>query len=146
MPHGRYRHPRICNPSGLAAAAAALKTADIRGPADFADIVKDAAEGDFVYFDPPYHPLSATSSFTAYTSEEFVWQDQLRLKESLDELAARGVAFVLSNSSHPDILGLYRDFKVDLIPVRRAINSKANGRGPVLEALVTNRECVRVSE
>ncbi|MEZ4502061.1 MAG: DNA adenine methylase [Dehalococcoidia bacterium] len=141
VPHGRYARPRILDRPTLEAASAALRDAELR-TADFEATCAGARRGDFVYLDPPFHPLSTTSSFTAYTRADFGREDQLRLKWLIDELTERGVAVVLSNSPHPWLVGLYeadRDrYRIERIPARRAINAQGTGRGAIDELLVTN--------
>jgi len=105
---------------------------------DFADTVADAVAGDFVYFDPPYVPTSATSSFTGYVADGFTARDQVRLRDVALELKQRGVAVVLSNSGAPFVRELYSTgFTIHEVQAARAINSKASGRGPVTELLIT---------
>lgn len=98
----------------------------------------DRAEpGDFVYFDPPYAPLSTTSSFAAYTCEGFELDNQERLRDVALVLKQRGVHVVLSNSSAPEIHDLYANgFVTDAVQATRRINSKGAGRGAVVESLI----------
>lgn len=139
VPHGRYAEPRILDVEVLRAASSALATAELR-TADFEAACADAVAGDFVYFDPPFHPLSATSSFTQYTSGDFGWADQRRLRVCIDDLTVRGVHVLLSDSPHPLVTELYEPAGYELrrVPARRAINSKGDARGPIDELLVTN--------
>lgn len=139
VPHGRYREPRILDAEVLTAASAALASAEL-SCADVEATCASARAGDFVYFDPPFHPLSATSSFTQYTSADFGWADQERLRVCIDGLTARGVHVLLSDSPHPLIVYLYESAGYELrrVPARRAINSKGGGRGPIDELLVSN--------
>ena len=141
VPHGRYSRPRILDRPTLEAASAALCHVEVR-IADFEAVCADARRGDFVYLDPPFHPLSPTSSFTAYTRDDFGREDQLRLKWLMDDLTERGVAVMLSNSPHPWLVGLYEAdrgrYRVERVPARRAINARGAGRGAIDELLVTN--------
>jgi DNA adenine methylase len=139
VPHGRYVAPRILDLEVLRAASSALAGVELRC-ADFEAACADAAAGDFVYFDPPFHPLSSTSSFTQYTSADFGWADQERLRVCIDGLTSRGVHVLLSDSPHPLVTYLYESAGYELrrVPARRAINSKGDGRGPIEELLVTN--------
>ncbi len=139
VPHGRYREPRILDGDVLAAASAALQGV-VLACADVEATCASAQAGDFVYFDPPFHPLSTTSSFTQYTSADFAWADQERLRGCIDGLTARGVQVLLSDSPHPLIVYLYESAGYELrrVPARRAINSKGAGRGPIDELLVSN--------
>jgi DNA adenine methylase len=136
VPFGRYLRPVICDVDRLRAASAALKKARIVC-GDFASTLKKVSPDDFVYLDPPYVPLSATSSFTAYAKRHFGTEDQERLADALRGLAARKVPALLSNSDCPTTRELYRGFDhIDRVPARRAINSVGHGRGPVDEILV----------
>ena len=139
VPHGRHKRPRILDCDGLKAASRVLRVVELL-TADFTDVCTSAKAGDLVYFDPPFHPLSATSNFTAYTSTEFGKRDQLRLKFLIDDLTARGINAMLSDSPHPWIVGLYEGSRYDVAqyPARRAINSRADRRGAIDELLVTN--------
>ena len=136
VPFGRYRRPLICDEPRLRAAAAALQKAKIVC-GDFSSTLKNVRAGDFAYLDPPYVPLSATSSFTSYAARDFGGADQERLAAVLRAFAARKVPALLSNSDCQTTRDLYRDFeRIDKVPARRAINSGGHGRGPVDEILV----------
>ena len=139
VPHGRYRAPRILDRPGLLAAAEALHDVELRRM-DFAEACADAKRGDFVYFDPPFHPLSATSNFTSYTESAFGKAEQLRLKRVVDDLTRRKVPVLLSNSPHEWIRGGYdfAGYETEVVQARRSINSRADGRGPIGELLVNN--------
>ena len=139
VPHGRYANPRIVDAPGLRACAAALSQATLTAE-DFARTCAKARAGDFVYLDPPYRPLSVTSSFTAYTSEDFDDGHQQRLRYEFVQLTERGVAAALSNSDHPFIHELYagQGFDIERVEMSRAINSKGSGRTPIGELLITN--------
>jgi DNA adenine methylase len=141
VPHGRYRMPRILDCEGLRAASAALQRAELTS-VDFEESVRPARPGDFVYFDPPFEPLSKTSSFTGYTEDSFDRAQQLRLKWVMDDLHARGVTAMLSNSPQDFIEGIYRAdrerYRLEYTPARRAINSRGDRRGVIDELIVTN--------
>jgi DNA adenine methylase len=139
VPHGRYRAPHIADTAALLAASSALRDVELRS-VDFEEASAGAHAGDLVYFDPPFHPLSTTSSFTAYTQRDFGNADQIRLKSCIDDLTRRGVAVLLSNSPHPWIRGGYEfsGYRVEQVSARRAINSRGNGRGPIGELVITN--------
>ncbi len=137
VPFGRYKNPTICDEPNLRAAAAVLQGLDIaRRPFD--STIDYANRGDFVYFDPPYHPVSATANFTTYDRDGFGPDDQRRLREVVAELKEREVAAMVSNSDMPYIRELYAGFDVDQVQATRAVNSKANGRGKVAELLIRN--------
>jgi len=137
VPFGRYSSPKICDIEGLHAAHLALQRADIV-EADFEAAVKYAASKDFIYFDPPYQPISRTSSFTAYTASRFDEAEQSRLASVVRKLSERGCFVMLSNSNSPLIRELYADFAINEVLASRAINSKADGRGKIVELLIKN--------
>lgn len=139
VPHGRYRNPHILDAEAIRAASAALQTVEVRH-GDFEAACADARRGDFVYFDPPFHPLSPTSSFTSYTEHDFGRDEQIRLKCCIDGLTTRGVRVLVSNSPHPWVHGGYEfsGYRVDQVPARRSINSRGSGRGPIPELVITN--------
>jgi len=105
---------------------------------DFKLVVKDAQKGDFVYFDPPYIPISETSNFTNYTKEGFTKWDQIRLRDCFKKLSDRGCYCLLSNSGADLIKELYKDFKIVEVQATRVLNCKANKRGKVPEVLIMN--------
>lgn len=136
VPFGRHKNPMICDEERLEAASAALQGAEVVCE-DFGTAVASARPSDFVYLDPPYVPLSPTSSFTAYARRGFGPSEQERLATVLRDLGARKVPALLSNSSCATTRELYRGLPRAPVPkVRRAINSVAAGRGAVREILV----------
>jgi DNA adenine methylase len=137
VPFGRYKNPQICNEAGLRAASAALRGAAVHHR-PYEHVLNTAKRGDFVYFDPPYHPVSATANFTSYTAGAFTADDQRRLADVFRTLAARGCKVMLSNSDTPLIHELYADFHVDIVSAPRLVNRDASKRGPVNEVLVRN--------
>lgn len=137
VPFGRYVNPTICDEDTLRACSVALANAELLVE-DFAAIVKNAGRGDFVYFDPPYVPLSATSSFTSYTSQGFDNGEQERLRDTARKLKKRGARVLLSNSSAPFVRALYADgFDIAEVSATRVVNSKASARGAVVELLIS---------
>jgi DNA adenine methylase len=106
--------------------------------ADFKLIVRTAKRGDFVYFDPPYHPLSKTACFTDYTTGGFSFEDQKRLAGVYRRLSDRGVWLMLSNSSTPAIEELYYGFSIHTVPAKRFINCNGRKRSGATEIIVTN--------
>lgn len=102
---------------------------------DFEEVMNLAGPGDFVYCDPPYEPLSLTSSFNSYTQGGFTKKDQVRLLKSAERAVARGAKVAISNSSAPFVQKLFRDWEVVTIISRRSINSKGDRRGFVEEIL-----------
>ena len=137
VPFGRYKKPTICDEDLLRLVSAALRTARIE-TASFESILDRAQPGDFVYFDPPYHPLSVTSNFTSYYPKGFRAADQERLRDVYAELSRRGIQAMLSNSYCPFITDLYRDFRIEIVYAGRSINSAGDGRRKIAEALVLN--------
>jgi len=142
VPFGRYTNPLICDEQNLRRVAMALKKVQIKYQ-DYKKILDKAKCGDFVYFDPPYYPVSKTSSFTSYTSNAFLEKEQQDLRDVFLELHGRGCFVMLSNSDTPFIEGLFKLYKKDGITIHkvqagRAINSNAGKRGKILEVLVTN--------
>jgi DNA adenine methylase len=139
VPFGRYDNPTICDEDRLRRASLALQGVDLVVD-DFARVVEHAGPGDFVYFDPPYEPMSATSNFTSYNQHGFNQDDQRRLAGVIDHLTEKGCLVMLSNSSAPLIMELYDrpQYRLEPILARRNINSKAEGRGPVKELLILN--------
>ena len=137
VPHGRYTNPTICDEENLRAVSEALQGVELR-VSDFADAPKDAAKGDFVYFDPPYVPLSETSNFTAYTKSEFGPDQQRRLADTASRLAGQRASVALSNSGHPEVTTMYAGerFEMSEVEAPRAINSDAKRRGRVREYLI----------
>ena len=136
VPFGRYVNPTICDKDTLRACSAALAKAKLL-VADFASVVKEARRDDFVYFDPPYVPLSETSSFTSYTSRGFGHQEQKRLRDTARKLKKRGVRVLLSNSSAPSVRDLYAEgFDITEVSATRLVNSKATARGAIVELLI----------
>ncbi len=136
VPYGRYKRPRTLNQPVLRAASRALQGVNLL-VADFADVLSTARPGDAVYFDPPYVPMSNTASFTAYEKSGFGEAAQRRLVLSLEELRDRGVHALLSNSDVPLTRELYQGLRCETVQARRAINSRADKRGPVSELLVS---------
>ena len=137
VPVGRYKNPTILNEGVLRSAAKQLKHADIqcRG---FEALVQSASPGDFVYFDPPYEPVSTTASFTSYAAGGFGREEQTKLRDVYAELDRRGCKLMLSNSDVPFIRELYRDFSIKTVAAPRAINCNAKRRGRVNEVVVRN--------
>src|SRR5690606_22390379 len=124
-------------PGLLRAASRLLQRAQLRA-GDFTDAVEAAEAGDLVYFDPPYQPVSETASFTSYTAGNFGEDDQHQLAAIARGLVARGCAVMISNSDTELVRDLYAGFTVATVECARAINSRADRRGPVREVIITN--------
>lgn len=105
---------------------------------DFEEAVKEAKEGDFVYFDPPYDIIENKNSFTSYAKNDFGKDEQKRLSEIYKRLSDKGVKVMLSNHNTDFINELYKNFKIHVVSAKRMINSKADGRGNVEEVIITN--------
>lgn len=142
VPIGSYLNPRIVDEENLQLASAVLKGAKIVS-LPFEESVADAKRGDFVYFDPPYHPLSRTSSFTSYSKESFGEADQVRLRDLFVKLHRKGVRVMLSNSNAPFIKKLYADFRQVPVSASRMVNAKADRRGKITEVVVLSYDPAR---
>lgn len=143
-PAGEYANPTICDEYNLLAVSKLLEAATIQ-LADFRQVKKDLRPGSFVYFDPPYRPISKTASFTAYSSQSFTDEEQKALKELFVHIDNKGEQAMLSNSdprnADPNdnfFDELYTDFTILRIPAKRMINSNAAKRGNINEIVVTN--------
>ena len=137
VPFGSYISPRMPERSQIMEASNCLSRSTIKNM-DFQDILTETEEGDFVYLDPPYEPVSQSSSFTAYSKGGFNRGQQKRLSSMLWELDNKGVKFLLSNSGNGYLEELYSAFRIVKVEARRNINSKGSKRGNVKEILVTN--------
>lgn len=137
VPCGRYTNPKICDADNLRAAAAAL--AGVRLQTAGYDHVSPIA-GDFVYFDPPYDPVSKTASFTRYAAAGFGREQQVQLADFAKGIVERGAHVMLSNSDTRFIRTLYRQrgFRVERVMCRRSINSAADKRGAIAEVVITS--------
>ncbi len=141
VPFGKYTNPKICDEENIMLVSESLKKATLSN-GDFSAVLKNAQKEDFVYFDPPYHPISKTSNFTSYTKLDFGEKDQLRLRDVYSKLNENGVYVMLSNSTAPLIVELYSNYKTIRVDARRAINCKADGRGLVSELVALNYEVI----
>lgn len=135
-PFGSYANPNICDESNLRACSYALQNVEILH-AYFDHLSKRVKKNDFVYFDPPYVPVSLTASFTAYTNDGFGSLEQTILRDLAREIKEKGAYVTLSNSDHPFVRELYKGFRVRSIQVGRAINSKGDARGKVGELIIS---------
>jgi len=137
VPFGRFTNPNICDEPTLRACSARLADVELhRRP--FEAILREARAGDFVYFDPPYIPLSKTAYFTAYSDLKFDLEDQERLALVFEELAGRGVKVMLSNSDVEWVRARYARFTLKDVLAPRSVNSVVSSRGLVRELLVTS--------
>lgn len=140
VPLGRYDNPNICHEDLLRAASMALASCEIKY-ADFTEVLNYAtSSNDFVFCDPPYHPISNTSYFTGYNQNSFAEKDQERLRNTCEELANRGVKVMICNSDCEFIRKIYKqiDFNIHSIEALRSINSNTQKRGTIYELLITS--------
>ncbi|HEX8028694.1 MAG TPA: Dam family site-specific DNA-(adenine-N6)-methyltransferase, partial [Vicinamibacterales bacterium] len=147
VPPGRYDRPKVLDRALLTQVSQILSAPGVSlQHAAFDQVLATAQAGDFVYFDPPYAPLSATANFRGYTGRGFSHADQQRLREVVLALAARGTHVLLSNSVAPSVAELYENdaavaaagLRTWRFPARRAVNSRPDRRGSIDELVVSN--------
>lgn len=140
-PWGKYKNPNITNEATIRAMSGYLNRARVKILCgDYREALKGIRKGSFVYMDPPYMPISSSSSFTGYTAEGFGIQEQKELKRQCDILNKKGIHFLLSNSCCDFIEDLYKDYKVERVSAKRTVNARADKRGAIDEVLVSNYE------
>ncbi len=144
VPFGGYKQPTICDRENLTNASALLQNAEIIC-GDFEESATYIDETAFVYFDPPYRPLSRTASFTSYAKEAFDEEAQIRLAQFCRQIDAKGAKFLLSNSDPKNedpneffFEEQYEGFGIQTVKASRVINCKSSGRGQINELLITN--------
>ncbi len=142
VPFGAYANPMICDEVNLRKVSESLKEVTIKNQ-DYKKVLNTAKKGDFIYFDPPYHPVSNTASFTSYTADGFSSKQQVELRDTFLELHQRGCFVMLSNSDTEFINDIYGELVkegivINKVSAGRAINSNSAKRGKVQEVLVTN--------
>jgi DNA adenine methylase len=137
VPFGSYDDPKILDADNLRRCSAVLSKTILKN-GNFEDVVEVAQPGDFVYFDPPYAPVSETSDFTHYAKDGFDESSQEMLLVVCLQLHQKGVRWMVSNSNVPLIQELYRGFNIEPVAASRSINSRAEKRGPVMELLIRN--------
>lgn len=138
-PWGKYKNPNITNETTITAMSRFFNRSKIEiVTGDYKEALKGIRKGSFVYFDPPYVPISSSSSFTGYTASGFGEKEQIELKKKCDDLNRRGIKFLLSNSSCGFIEELYKDYTIEKVGAKRTINSVGARRGNVEEVLVRN--------
>ena len=139
VPYGRYKNPKIVDSELILSISQYLNKNNIEIlTGDFEKAVEDVGAGDFVYFDPPYIPLSETSAFTSYTHEGFSYEEQVRLRDVFRKLDKKGAYVMLSNSSSPLVEELYKGFNIHKVEATRTNGAKASSRGKISEIIVTN--------
>lgn len=146
VPQGNYKKPQICNADNLLAVSKVLQKVEIIN-GDFAETIEFTNDNSFFYFDPPYKPLSETSSFNSYSKDSFDDNEQIRLKEFCDKLNSLGYSWVLSNSdvkgtnSQDDFFDdLFEQYEIKRVLASRRINANAKKRGELTELLITNKK------
>ena len=144
VPFGKHSNPTICDIDNLVRISNVLQGVILRA-CDYHDVMNFADEHTFLYIDPPYRPLNATSGFTSYTEEQFNDQNQIELADMYKELSARNAKVLLSNSDPHNVDekddffdDLYSDFNILRVDASRMINSKASSRGKIKELLIKN--------
>ncbi|CAG0927832.1 Modification methylase DpnIIA [Thermoflexales bacterium] len=145
VPFGRYTHPNVLDQAVLKATQQALQRVDLMC-SDFAQPLRLARKGDFIYVDPPYQPLSRTANFTAYTSRGFGWCEQERLAKWLARVARRGCYVLINNADTPQVRELYRSafgekgvlIRQQVFETTRNINSAPDARSGGRELTVWN--------
>ncbi len=137
-PYGRYKNPNIINAVTIRAMSKYLQNPNIIiKQGDYKEVLKGLHKGAFVYFDPPYMPISSSSSFTGYTQNGFSYSQQTILKNVCDQLKEKGIPFLQSNSDCPQIRELYKGYDIRTVQAKRTINSNANKRGEISEVLIS---------
>ena len=137
VPYGRLKNPVICNPELILSCSSWLKNAELCAES-FDVVAKRAERGNLVYFDPPYIPLSATSSFSSYAKEDFKETDQRLLAKTINGLTKKGVNVILSNSDTPLSREIFRSLNLFSISANRSISAAGTSRGRVQELLGVN--------
>lgn len=140
-PYGKYKNPNIVSEHIIKAISKYFnENKVIIKNGDYKDALKGLRKGAFVYLDPPYMPISTSSSFTGYTENGFDEDMQKELKDECDKLNKKGIKFLQSNSDCEFIRMLYKDYNIKTIRAKRSINSKGNSRGEINEVLIYNYE------
>lgn len=144
VPMGSYKKPTICDVESLLLVSKKLQNVKIMS-GDYKDIEPFIDEKTFVYFDPPYRPLSKTAEFTSYNETRFDDKDQIGLAEHIKHLVAKGAKVMASNSDPKNTNEndcffdeLYNPLIINRVSANRSINSKRDGRGKISELLITN--------
>lgn len=144
VPHGKYVNPRICDADNLRACSKVLQKVEILC-GDFAETGRYAGPDTLYYFDPPYKPITETSSFTSYTRGGFDDQEQIRLRDFCDNISAAKSSFIASNSDPRNANSkenffdiIYNNFFIRRVSATRMINSDASGRGSISEIMISN--------
>ena len=143
VPHGTYLRPTICNNRRLNAFSEILQRNESEIICDnYRNVIQRCQNGDVIYLDPPYFPLSKTAYFHEYTKEEFGHLEQITLAKEFSRLSKIGCTVLLSNSSSSFISDLYQDYNIMTISTTRQINCDASNRLKHQELLITNRKLI----
>lgn len=144
VPHGKYANPRICDRENLLAVSKLLQKVEILC-GDFAQTEKYASPNTIFYFDPPYKPITETSSFTSYSKDGFNDEEQIRLRDFCTRITEHKAQFIVSNSDPKEANAketffdtIYRQFSIKRVSATRMINSNPNGRGAISEIMISN--------
>ena len=144
VPFGKYKNPTICDSRNLSNLSILFKNTIFKY-GDYKESESLIDENTFVYFDPPYRPLSVTSGFTSYTKEDFNDENQKELAKYYNKLNVKNAKLMLSNSNPKNIdenddffENIYKGFNINEVSAKRMINSNAKGRGEISELLITN--------
>ena len=144
VPHGKYKNPLICDKENLHLCANLLQRTEISF-GDYKQVLKNADNKTFVYFDPPYRPLIENNSFVSYDKSGFDDEDQIRLADNFKELNKKGCLLMLSNSDPKNsnendnfFDDLYKGFEIERVYAKRMINCQADKRGNITEIVVSN--------
>jgi DNA adenine methylase len=137
VPMGKYTNPEIVQEERLRLASRLLKDVQITSNS-FEDTIDIAQKGGFVYFDPPYYPLEGAKSFTTYTKNNFMEKEQEKLHNVFSILTQKGCLCMQSNSDTPYIRNLYKEFRIETVKAKRAINSDASKRNEINEIVILN--------
>jgi len=140
VPLGRYSNPNIVNEENLTSVSHALQSKNIMiNCSDFSAVLSDSGKGDFVYFDPPYQPMSETANFTSYTNRDFTYEDLENLVKIAAKLSDRGCRVLLSNSNSKEVKEAFsKDWKLVEVRANRSINSDSTRRTGQKELLIKN--------
>lgn len=126
-PYGRYKNPKLIDKIGLAAAAATLAKAQIVC-GDYLQVLQQAQKGDFIFLDPPYIPISSNADFKRYTKIQFALEDHVKLGKEADRLTELGCHVILTNSDHPSVFEIYKNYNISTIKTKRFISCDGNNR------------------
>lgn len=137
VPFGRYKSPQYLNKENLLAVSEALQKVEIICTS-FETVLDRASEGDWIYFDPPYMPISKTACFTSYFTNNFDLEEQKKLRDFCIQLSQKGVYVTVSNSDTPIMRQLYSSFQIEQVFANRFINCNGRKRGKVAELLIKN--------